>query len=112
MERSDSLDLKGVFGVLLGIGVIVGGLVCLGGFLGRCQKCSKWFSHRTIRKQKIKEEEGYKDIERSDKHYDKKGEYSGETRRKERVYGKYITYDKTVQCAACCDEYHQTIREW
>jgi hypothetical protein len=49
----------------------------------------------------VKEEEGVKDVEREDRHYDKNGQFTGETRRKERVYGKNITYHNFYKCSKC-----------
>lgn len=104
-ESAGGLSIAKTVGILLGIGVLVGGLVCLVGYCSKCSKCGKWFSQSTVKKVKIKEEDGAKDVERSDKHYDKEGNMTGETRRKERVYGKYITYDQTVRCSSCNDEH-------
>ena len=96
----------------MGAGIVIGGLVCLGGYLSKCQKCDKWFSKRTVNKVKIKEEAGAKDLDRDDNHYDKDGKYAGKTTRKERIYGKHITYDVTIQCGGCGEEYHETKIEW
>jgi hypothetical protein len=45
-----------IIGVVLGVGLVVGGIVCLAGFISKCQKCGKWFSKSTVRKDKVKEE--------------------------------------------------------
>lgn len=67
----------GFAGVALGVGLVVGGLVCLAGYCSRCKKCDKWFSQRTLSKEMVKEEPGARDVERSDQHYDKDGKYAG-----------------------------------
>lgn len=54
-HRRGELDTLGTIGVLLGAGLVIGGLVCLGGWMSRCQKCDKWFSKSTVNKVKIKE---------------------------------------------------------
>ena len=66
-----------MIGIVIGLGLAIGGLVCLVGYSSKCKKCNKWFSQTVIKKQKLKEEEGAKDVERADKHYDKEGKYSG-----------------------------------
>jgi ribosomal protein L44E len=109
---SEDLGLRQTLGVLLGVGILIGGLFCLGGYLSRCQHCDKWFSQRTVARVKVKEEAGVKDVERADRHYDREGLYAGETRRKERVYGKFITYDVTLGCGRCGSQHHETRVEW
>ena len=106
------LGTLGTVGILIGAGVVIGGLVCLGGYFSRCMKCDKWFSKREVCRVKVKEEAGAKDLDRSDAHYDKDGNYAGKTTRKERVYGKYITFDVTMQCGKCGDSYHETKLVW
>lgn len=98
---STTTDYKSVLGVVIGAGVLIGGFVCLAGYLSKCQKCDKWWTKNTILKEKVKEEEAAKDVERHDKHYDKEGKYTGETTRQERVYGKKTTYKTKVKCSNC-----------
>jgi hypothetical protein len=51
-------------------------------------------------------------VVRTDKHYDKNGRENGSTERKERVYGKNITYDKFYRCSLCGYSYNQISIEW
>jgi hypothetical protein len=51
-------------------------------------------------------------VERADKHYDKEGHFTGETRRKERVYGKNITYHNFYKCSKCGAEDDFISLEW
>lgn len=81
MSKGD-IDYKSTVGVLLGVGLVIGGLVCLAGYSSSCSKCDKWFSKVTANKVKLREEEAAKDVDRSDKHYDKDGKFTGETKRK------------------------------
>ena len=106
MPKNQDVDYKGIIGVLLGVGAIIGGIVALNGYTTRCSECNRWFSKRTVNKDVIKEEPGARDIERTDKKYDKDGKYEGMVKRKERIYGKNITYDVTIQCTGCSSQYH------
>ena len=72
--------------------LVAGGLYCLIGFGSKCERCDRWFATYKEKREKIREEDAAKDIERKDEHYDEKGKTKGYTTRKERVYGKYITY--------------------
>ena len=74
MERT---EYKSIIGIAIGVGLFVGGLVCLAGYGSRCARCEKWFSQTLVTKEKLKEEEGAKDVERADKHYDKEGKFAG-----------------------------------
>ncbi len=79
---SNSLDYKAIIGITLGATVVIGGLVCLVGYLSKCQRCGKWFTKSTIKKDIVKEEQAAKDVERNDRHYDKDGKETGHTTRK------------------------------
>ena len=54
MSSNRSHDTLATIGVVLGAGLVIGGLVCLGGYLSRCKKCDKWFSERTVNKVVVK----------------------------------------------------------
>lgn len=112
MPRNKDSDAFQLIGVLLGAGIVIGGLFCLGGYLDRCQRCDKWYSKRKTDKIILKEQPAARDLDREDKRYDKNGKYQGMTKRKERVYGKNVTYDVTVECAKCGYSYHQTEIQW
>ena len=75
-------DMLQTIGNLLGAGILIGGVICLEGYLTRCRKCDKWFSEYVANKVAIKQEEGAKDLNRNDKHYDKDDNYTGKTTRK------------------------------
>ena len=41
---SVGLDYKAYIGIALGAAVFIGGIVCLAGYLSKCQRCGKWFT--------------------------------------------------------------------
>lgn len=65
-----------------------------------------------MQKDKLKVEEAAKDVDRSDRRYDKNGQYDGETRRKERVYGKNVTWHNFYKCKFCAFRYDNISVEW
>lgn len=99
-------------GIIGGVALIIGGFYCLAGWASKCQKCEKWFAHVVVNKTLIKEEKSAKDVDRRDVHYDKEGHVTGETSRKERVYGKNMTYDNLVRCKYCRAEHNSVTVEW
>lgn len=109
MDRS---DLKMILGVLGGVALLGGAIYCLTGWGSKCPRCEQWFARSLVRKEKLKEEEAAKDVDRADKHYDKDGNLTGETRRKERVYGKNITYHNFYKCSKCAAEDDDVTLEW
>lgn len=70
-------DIKFFLGVLGGIALFGGAIYCLAGWGSKCMRCEEWFARSLIKKEKIKEEEAAKDIDRADKHYDKDGKLTG-----------------------------------
>lgn len=96
-----SEDLKVILGVLGGLVVLGGGIYCLAGWCSKCSSCNEWFAREMVRKEKVKEEKAAKDVDREDRHYDKDGNFTGETRRKERVYGMNITFHNYYKCKKC-----------
>ena len=114
---SESLDRTiesvGKFVVAAGaVVLVVGGIYCLAGWGSKCARCEQWWATYKSKREKIKEEKAAKDVERKDKHFDKEGKEAGYTTRKERVYGKYITYRDTHACKFCPHKYEQEVREW
>lgn len=67
---SDFRDLALILG---GIALFGGGIYCLVGWGSSCKRCDKWFAREQIRRQIVKEEKAARDVERADRHYDKKG---------------------------------------
>lgn len=108
-RRNDFFEIFGVLGV---IGLIGGGIYCLVGIGTRCDSCTKWFSSYRYKQQIIKTEEAAKDIDRVDKHYDAQHKPKGETIRKERVYGKNITFRNFYECNKCHYKTQTTTVEW
>ena len=95
-----------------GAALLVGGIYCLIGLGSKCSRCSEWFAVNLVKKQQLKVEQAAKDITRDDKHFDKEGHVTGTTERKERVYGKNITYDNFYECKKCGNKYNSMSVEW
>lgn len=53
MSKTD-FDFKSTFGVFLGVGLVIGGLVCVAGYSSSCKKCDKWFAQTTVNKLMLK----------------------------------------------------------
>lgn len=53
----------------------------------------------------MKQRQKSKDVDREDKHYDKTGEITGTTVRKERVYIIEKTYNVSRRCSKCSHEW-------
>lgn len=94
-------DIKLLLGIVGGIALFGGAIYCLAGWGSKCMRYNEWFARSLIKKEKVKEEEAARDVDRFDRHYDKDGKFTGETRRKERVYGKNVTWHNFYKCSKC-----------
>lgn len=77
MNKNNRNDITTFLGVVGGLALVGFGIYALAGFATKCNRCDKWFAEALVKKEQLKVEEGARDVERSDKHYDENGKFKG-----------------------------------